>query len=125
VCFQGQTFSTPSNENQLRIYNNFDCNVSISGSLVGNFSIEQLDVLHINYNTTVFNETDVLSIDLLPSCELKSNTLKQQVFIENGTVIIELLWFYQPAFGILAIEQPTVKIMYTYLILGFVIFVNV
>eukprot|EP00102_Acyrthosiphon_pisum_P010635 XP_008179012.1 PREDICTED: solute carrier family 15 member 2-like [Acyrthosiphon pisum] len=81
----GQAFSIPSNESQLRIYNNIDCNVSISGSLVGNFSIEKLDVLHINYNTTVFNETDVLSIDLLPSCELKSNTLKQQVFIEKET----------------------------------------
>eukprot|EP00102_Acyrthosiphon_pisum_P019427 XP_016656637.1 PREDICTED: solute carrier family 15 member 2 [Acyrthosiphon pisum] len=87
----GQAFSIPSNESQLRIYNNIDCNVSISGSLVGNFSIEKLDVLHINYNTTVFNETDVLSIDLLPSCELKSNTLKQQVFIEKETVSSYLL----------------------------------
>ncbi|CAI6368750.1 unnamed protein product [Macrosiphum euphorbiae] len=87
----GQTSSIPSNESQLRIYNNFDCNVSISGSLVGNFSIEQLDVLHINYNTTVFNETDVLSIDLLSSCELKSNTLKQHVFIEKGMVSSYLL----------------------------------
>jgi len=81
----------PLTESQLRIYNNFDCNVSISGSLVGNFSIEKLDVLHINYNTTVFNETDVLSIDLLPSCELKSNTLKQHVFIEKGTVRIIMI----------------------------------
>lgn len=81
----------PSNEGQLRIYNNFDCNVSISGSLVGNFSIEQLDVLHINYNSNVFNETDVLSIDLISSCELKTNTFKQHVFIEKGKVRITMI----------------------------------
>ncbi|XP_026809644.1 peptide transporter family 1-like [Rhopalosiphum maidis] len=82
----GQTFTISSNEGQLRIYNNFDCNVSVSSSLVGNFNIEQLDVVHINYNSTVFNETDVLSIDLHPMCKLKMNTLKQNVFIDKGKV---------------------------------------
>jgi len=81
----------PSNEGQLRIYNNFDCNAAISGSLVGNFSADKLDVLHINYSSTVFNETDVLSIDLQPTCELKMSTLKQHVFIDKGRVRIELL----------------------------------
>ncbi|CAI6368144.1 unnamed protein product [Macrosiphum euphorbiae] len=87
----GQTFEIPSNEGQLRIYNNFDCKVAISGSLVGNFSIEKLDVLHINYSSNVFNETDVLSIDLHPTCDLKMTSLKQHVFIDKGRVSSYLL----------------------------------
>ncbi|XP_022177651.1 solute carrier family 15 member 1-like [Myzus persicae] len=87
----GQTFSMPSIGGQLRIYNSFDCNVAISGSLVGNFSVEKLDVLHINYNSTALNETDVLFIDLDPLCKLKTNTLKQHVFIDKGMVSSYLL----------------------------------
>ncbi|XP_050054174.1 peptide transporter family 1-like isoform X2 [Aphis gossypii] len=82
----GQTFTISSNEGQLRMYNNFDCNVSVSSSLVGNFTIEQLDVVHINYSSTVYNETDVLSIELHPTCELKMSTSIQHVFIDKGKV---------------------------------------
>lgn len=70
------------------MYNNFDCNVSVSSSLVGNFTIEQLDVVHINYSSTVYNETDVLSIELHPTCELKMSTSIQHVFIDKGKVRI-------------------------------------
>jgi len=91
ILLQGQTLILPSNEGQLRIYNNFDCNVSVSSSLVGNFTIEQLDVVHIDYSSTVYNETDVLSIDLHPSCELKISTSKQHVFIDKGKVRIIML----------------------------------
>jgi len=82
----------------LRIYNNFDCNVAVSGSLVGNFSIEKLDVLHINYSSIKVNETDVLSINLHPTCELKMSTLKQHVFIDKGKVRI-FMNLYQPTFA--------------------------
>ncbi|XP_022167051.1 peptide transporter family 1-like isoform X2 [Myzus persicae] len=82
----GENFAIPSNVGQLRIYNSFDCNVTISGSLAGNFSIDKLDVLHINYSSIVVNETDVLSINLHPTCELKMSTLKQHVFIDKGKV---------------------------------------
>lgn len=72
------------------MYNNFDCNVSVSSSLVGNFTIEQLDVVHINYSSTVYNETDVLSIELHPTCKLKMSTSKH-VFIDKGKVRIIML----------------------------------
>ncbi|XP_022167052.1 solute carrier family 15 member 1-like [Myzus persicae] len=88
----GQTSVLASNEGQLRIFNNFDCGVAMSGSLVGNFSIEPLDVLHINYSSAVFNETDVLSINVEPTCQLlKTGTLKQRVFIVKGGVSFYLL----------------------------------
>ncbi|XP_060836272.1 solute carrier family 15 member 1-like [Rhopalosiphum padi] len=82
----GQTLVLPSNEGQLRIINNFDCGVTISGSLVGNVSIEPLNVLHINYSLEEFNKTDVISIDVNPMCQLKTGILQQRVFIVKERV---------------------------------------
>jgi len=93
LILQGHPLLLPSNEGQLRIYNNFDCRVAMSGSLAGNFSIEPLDVLHINYSSAVFNETDVLSIDVNPKCQLKTGTLKQRVFIVQGRVSVIMIFF--------------------------------
>lgn len=92
LILQGHPLLLPSNEGQLRIYNNFDCRVAMSGSLVGNFSFESLDVLHINYSSAVFNETDVLSIEVNPKCQLKTSTLKQHVFIVQGRVRVIMIF---------------------------------
>ncbi|KAL5232676.1 hypothetical protein ACI65C_000086 [Semiaphis heraclei] len=96
-CMFGQTLTLAPNEGQLRIYNNFDCGVAMSSSLIGNFSIEPFDALRINYSTTVFNESDVLSIDVNPTCQLlktvKTSNLKQRVFIVKGRVSSYLLTF--------------------------------
>jgi len=91
LILQGHPLVLPLNEGQLRIYNNFDCHVAMSGSLVGNFSIEPLDVFHINYSPAVFNETDVLSIDVNPKCQLKTSALKQRVFIVQGRVRVIMI----------------------------------
>jgi len=87
LIFQGETLVLTSNESQLRIYNSFNCGVAMSSSLIGNFSVEPLDVLRINYSSAVFNETDDLSIYVNPMCQLlKTGTLKQRVFIVKGRV---------------------------------------
>lgn len=90
ILLQGQTLILQSNEGQLRMYNNFNCGVTISDSMVGNFSIEPLDVLHINYSLEEFNKTDVISINVNPTCQLKTGTLKQHVFIVKERVRILL-----------------------------------
>lgn len=96
LIFQGQTLTLAPNEGQLRIYNNFDCGVAMSSSLIGNFSIEPFDALRINYSTTVFNESDVLSIDVNPTCQLlktvKTSNLKQRVFIVKGRVRVIIIF---------------------------------
>jgi len=98
LILQGKTLVLPSNEAQLRIYNNFDCDIAISGSLVGNFNIEPLDVLRINYSSTVFNGTNILSIDVhihpTPTCQLKASTLNQHVFVVKERVRIIMIFFY-------------------------------
>uniref|UniRef100_A0A2H8U2U1 Peptide transporter family 1 n=1 Tax=Melanaphis sacchari TaxID=742174 RepID=A0A2H8U2U1_9HEMI len=82
----GQTLILPSNEAQLKIYNNFECDITISGSLIGNFKIEPLDVLHINYSLEEFNKTDNISIEVNPTCQLETDTLKQRIFIVRKRV---------------------------------------
>lgn len=81
LILPGHLLVLPSNEGQLRIYNNFNCRVVMSGSLVGNISTGPLDVVRVSYSLVLFNETDVLYINVNNKCHLKMGTLKQRIFI--------------------------------------------
>jgi len=119
LILHGQSSVLASNEGQLRIYNNVDCAVAMSGSLVGNFSIEPLDVLHINYNPAVFNETDVLSIDVNPMCQfLKTGNLKQRVSIVKEMVRAIMVFLILSTY-------LTKSYFYICFIKGFVVFINI
>lgn len=74
LILPGHLLVLPSNEGQLRKYNNFNCRVAMSGSLVGNISTGPLDVLRVNYSSALFKETDVLSINVNNKCHLKTGT---------------------------------------------------
>lgn len=77
-----------ANESYLRIYNGFDCKVTVSNPLIGNSSIGPLDVFKFNYKP-VLSETDILLfIEVDPVCQIKTSTVKQHVKIVKGRVRI-------------------------------------
>lgn len=82
---QGETLTISSNEGILRIYNNLGCKVSISNSMIGNFSIEPLDVFNISCSN-ILNKNDILSINVDNACQFETNTWKQPIFIHEGKV---------------------------------------
>lgn len=84
----------PSNEGILRIYNNLDCKVAISNSMIGNFSIEPLDVFNISCNHRL-NENNILTINVENGCQFKTSIWKQPIFIHEGKVRTMRLLFFK------------------------------
>lgn len=83
---QGETITLPSShDGNLKIYNNFDCKISVSDSSIGNFSIEPFDVFHTNYNPRL-HETDVVFINVDPTCQFQTNTSNKNISVVKGKV---------------------------------------
>lgn len=69
----------------MRIYNQLNCKVAISDSLIGNFSIDSHDVFYADISPEL-NETRILSIDTDSNCQFKTNNSKQYALIVKGKV---------------------------------------
>lgn len=88
---QGKSSTLLPHETNLRIYNNLNCNVTLSSELIHGFNVESLDVFSYSYISAP-NETDVLSINVDPTCQNKTSNLKQQVTIYKGKVQIMIIF---------------------------------
>lgn len=66
------------------MYNNIDCNVTVSNNLIGHFVIEPLDTFGTDYGQAV-NETE-LTIDFDPMCHIYPGTIKYNISTANGQV---------------------------------------
>ncbi|XP_050436867.1 solute carrier family 15 member 1-like [Adelges cooleyi] len=86
----GENVTLPPNECQLRIFNGFNCNITLRQPESADMYIEPLDVLNINTQTWSTNEKEIIyNLEIHSVCPKKSDdfTIEKNISAVKGEVI--------------------------------------